>query len=148
MERTETKQPCGATSVNVCLATEVEQKNATQFEQGQTTGRQEPCVNLATRGLEPVPVNVSAGCAKQKKTSKGNKVPVIRRKRTKGRLAQADSAPNAGDAQQQQHLGQRGHWCLHRVACCELTTGTGHYTPHTQRKVTGHKNRLQLQYFN
>ena len=49
---------------------------------------------------------------------------------------------------QQQHLKQRGHLCLHRVACCGWTTGTGHIARHTQTKVTGCQTVLQWQYFN
>ena len=42
----------------------------------------------------------------------------------------------------QQHLKQREHWCLHRAACCGLTTGTGHNTGHTQTQVTNRKTVL------
>ena len=50
-------------------------------------------MNLATRGLEPVPVNVSAGCAKPKETSKGNKVHVTSRKTNQKKGLQKQTLP-------------------------------------------------------
>ena len=70
-----------------------------------------------------------------------------RERRTKVRLGQTPPQIQRMN-RQQQHLKQRGDWCLHRVACCGWTTGTGHNTRHTQTKVTGPKTVLQWQYFN
>ena len=83
VERTETKQPGGATGVNICTATQVQQKNAPQFTSSSKAGGQALGAHFATGGLEPVPVDASTGSTKQEKTGKHNRVPNANRKTNK-----------------------------------------------------------------
>ena len=147
MEQTEKKRGCGATGVNACETTEVKQKNARQFTQGQNIGKKARGAHFATRGLEPLPVNASTGSTTQNKRAKPTRYLSQAERRTKVRLGHTDSAVNTVDEQASAACRITWHWCLHCVACCGWTSGTGHHTRHNQTKVTGRKTVLQWQYF-
>ena len=83
VERTQTKRPGGATGVNICTATQVQQKNTPQFPSSYKAGGQALGAHFATGGLQPVPVDASTGSTKKEKTGKQNRVPNANRKTNK-----------------------------------------------------------------
>ena len=122
VERTETEQPGGATGVNICTATQVQQKNAPQFTSSKKARGQTLAAHFATGGLEPVPVDASTGSTNQEKTRKHNSVPNANRKTKKSkrkiRLGQADAAADTVDEQAAAAL--KGTSSLVLASCCVL----------------------------
>ena len=82
--------------------------------------------HFATRGLEPVPVDAPTGSTKQEKTRKHNRVPSKQKDEHKYDLGKKTPPQIQWTNRHQQRSKQRGHSCLHSVACCGWTTGTGH----------------------
>ena len=77
------KRPGGATGVNICTATQVQQKSAPQFTSSYKAEGKALGAHFATGGLEPVPIDASTGSTKQEKTGKHNRVPNANRKTNK-----------------------------------------------------------------